>query len=126
MNGLIDRMRLDFARVLAFRLAGGEWSQADADEIGLTIRAAIADKDVELISGWAAWCAVEAACYFGSAPVLPRALDTKSCKDCGHLSRLGPGYCAQRPDLPPAYTVGHPLNQLPLDLGATCAVWRSQ
>lgn len=126
MDDQIERMRRDFARVLAFRLASGEWGAVDADDIGLTIRAVIAGKDAALVSAWAAWCAAEAASYFGPAPSLPRALGPTACKTCRNLARLGPGYCAERPDLPPAYTDGHPLHQLPPDLGAACAVWRSQ
>lgn len=41
MDDVIARMRNDFGRVLAFRLALGEWSAADADEFGLAIRTAI-------------------------------------------------------------------------------------
>lgn len=49
-----------------------------------------------------------------------------SCKTCRHLHRpgLSDGHCGGRDDLPPAYTPGHPLRQLPEDGGASCAAWR--
>ena len=125
MNDVIDRMRRDFGRVLAFRLALGEWSAADADEFGLAIRTAIDARDTALIASWADWCAALAASYVGPVPEMPRAPQPPACATCGHRSRLGDGYCAQRSDLPPAYSAGHPLKQLPTDLGASCAAWRS-
>ena len=49
-----------------------------------------------------------------------------SCHTCAHLCRpgLSDGHCGGRDDLPPAYTPGHPLHQLPDDRGASCTAWR--
>jgi len=49
-----------------------------------------------------------------------------SCGTCAHLCRpgLSDGHCGGRDDLPPAYTPGHPLRQLPDDGGANCSAWR--
>ena len=54
------------------------------------------------------------------------ASDSTSCKTCAHRRRpgLSDGYCSGRDDLPPAYTPGHPLRQLPADGGASCPAWR--
>ena len=125
MDDAINRMRHDFGRILAFRLALGEWSAADADDVGLAIRAAIDTRDAALIASWAVWCATLASAYVGPTPEIPRTKQTPACATCGHRARLGVGYCAQRTDLPPAYSAGHPLHQLPPDLGASCAAWRS-
>lgn len=48
-----------------------------------------------------------------------------ACQTCTHRRRpgLSDGYCGERADLPPAYTSGHPLNQLPADGGASCTAW---
>lgn len=47
------------------------------------------------------------------------------CRTCANLQRpgLSDGYCGSRPDLPPAYTTGHPLRCLPDDGGANCPDW---
>ncbi len=49
-----------------------------------------------------------------------------SCRTCAHLCHpgLSDGHCGGRDDLPPAYTPGHPLHQLPDDGGASCSAWR--
>lgn len=49
-----------------------------------------------------------------------------ACRTCTHFRRpgLSDGYCCERDDLPPAYTPGHPLRQLPDDGGASCPAWR--
>lgn len=48
------------------------------------------------------------------------------CRRCASFRRpgLSDGYCGGRDDLPPAYTPGHPLRQLPEDRGASCNLWR--
>lgn len=48
-----------------------------------------------------------------------------ACRTCAHLRipGLSAGYCGGRDDLPPAYTPGHPLRQLPDDGGASCTAW---
>ena len=48
-----------------------------------------------------------------------------ACRTCAHRHRpgLSDGYCGSRSDLPPAYTSGHPLHQLPDDGGANCSDW---
>ncbi len=49
-----------------------------------------------------------------------------ACATCAHRRRpgLSGGYCAGRDDLPPAYTLSHPLRQCPPDDGADCPAWR--
>lgn len=49
-----------------------------------------------------------------------------ACRTCAHLCRpgLSDGHCGGRDDLPPAYTPGHPLRQLPDDGGASCPAWQ--
>lgn len=50
------------------------------------------------------------------------------CRWCAFLRRPGKsaGYCASadRPDLPPAYGLHHPLRRLPADQGDTCPAFR--
>lgn len=51
------------------------------------------------------------------------------CGTCRHMSRpgLSDGYCGgNRPDLPPAYGLHHPLRRLPADHGVTCRRWGPQ
>ncbi|MDD2742339.1 MAG: hypothetical protein PHV02_08700 [Rhodocyclaceae bacterium] len=121
---LIDAMRADFNRLAAFRIALGEWKQADAQEIGLAIRAIIAGKDTELIAAWAGWCAELVATYHGPTPINSRPC-AHACTSCRHLTKpaRSDGACAQRTDLPPAYGPGHPLHLLPADGGSTCQLW---
>ncbi len=47
------------------------------------------------------------------------------CNGCRHFARpeLSDGYCGGRADLVPAYRPRHPLQALPADGGANCAVW---
>lgn len=124
INDLIATLRQDFNRLAAFRVASGEWQPADAQEIGLTIRAIIAGKDAALITAWAGWVAALVTTYHGPAPVIPRA-SAHVCTSCRHLTQPGKraAYCATRNDLPPAYGPGHPLQHLPADSGASCAQW---
>lgn len=115
MNALIDQMRADFGRVMAFRLDRGEWSWADVDEIGLAIRAIVAGGDAELIKAWAAWVAELSASEYGPVPALPHRGPT-ACLTCRHVlppGRPGSGDCYVRTDAPPD------------DLGATCPDWRA-
>lgn len=48
------------------------------------------------------------------------------CRRCASFRRpgLSDGYCGGRDDLPPAYTPGHPLRQLPENGGASCSIWQ--
>jgi len=49
------------------------------------------------------------------------------CRWCAHFARPGraDGYCGgERPDLPPAYGLHHPLRRLPADQGENCAAFR--
>ena len=48
-----------------------------------------------------------------------------SCRYCAHHRRPGIGnrYCGGRSDLPLAYGRGHPLRQLPDDMGDSCRVF---
>lgn len=53
----------------------------------------------------------------------PAPRKSQSCRVCQHLAKPGrvePGYCAEREDLPFAYSEGHPLRRLPEDRGANC------
>lgn len=126
MDSLIRQMRQDFNRLMAFSLENGDWTRADANEIGTAVRAVMAQADEAAVKSWAQWLKTEAAKHYGPAPALiPR--HAHACTTCRHLTKPGrveTGYCAQRIDLPPAYTEGHPLHQLPTDQGASCAMWR--
>lgn len=63
-----------------------------------------------------------------ATPVLVSTTTTpgRSCKRCRHRATPGksePGYCAERPELPPAYGPNNPLRKLPEDGGASCSKW---
>lgn len=57
MKGIIDKMRADFVVVTEDRIASGEWSKADADEVGEAIRVAVVSNDPSAIAMWARWLA---------------------------------------------------------------------
>ena len=89
-----------------------------ADTINDAIRAGM--------QGGSDFHAIENGHEIGS-PMKPmsRPAEARACRNCTHRSHwplLGtdPGYCNQRPDLPPAYGQHHPLRRLPADRGATC------
>ena len=58
----------------------------------------------------------------------PRTPTPTRCRWCDFLRRPGraSGYCASadRPDLPPAYGLHHPLRKLPADQGESCPAFR--
>ena len=124
MSELIATLRQDLNRLAAFRIASGEWQPAEAQEIGLTIRAIIAGKDADTITAWAGWVSGLGATYHGPTPIIPRP-GTHVCTTCRHWTKRGKldAYCATRNDLPPVYGPGHPLQHLPADSGASCAQW---
>ena len=53
-DSLIAKMRADFRVVAEDRLAAGDWSQKDVDEIGAAIKAAIEGKS-DAAPLWARW-----------------------------------------------------------------------
>lgn len=54
----------------------------------------------------------------------PTACPEDHCTACANSRKPGASrYGAARPDLPPAYSEGHPLRQLPDDGGASCTSW---
>ena len=117
------RMRADWATVAQ---AQG-WSEAEAQEAGLAIKAAIDAEDGALVQCWADWLASESAKTTpAGASRAPEAIP--QCRTCGNTKRPGqanfPGYCTARPDLAPIYGEGHPLRRLPEDKGTSCTVWR--
>lgn len=60
MEGLktvIEKMRADFVRVAEVRRQRGDWSEADQNEIGAAIKAAVEKGDPDMILSWAAWLA---------------------------------------------------------------------
>lgn len=60
---------------------------------------------------------------FLSAEVIPeREPEPTTCTSCTHSRKPGgvTRYCLARTELPPAYGDGHPLRQLPDDMGAAC------
>lgn len=123
----IDQMRDHFERLAERRIREGLWTEADARECSDAIKAALEGGDEATLQLWAAWLAEVVA-----NERLPRvrAPAVRSCRTCTHASRPGlveiPGYCGGRTDLPPVYGEGHPLRQLPADLGAECATWRKR
>ena len=54
---IIDKMRADWPVVEEDRITSGQWSQADADEVGAAIKAAIDANDTTTILLWARWMA---------------------------------------------------------------------
>lgn len=57
MKTVIDKMRGDFVRVAEVRKQRGDWSEADENEIGAAIKAAVEKGDPDMILSWAAWLA---------------------------------------------------------------------
>ncbi|MER2518612.1 MAG: hypothetical protein ABTR92_19815 [Candidatus Accumulibacter phosphatis] len=57
MQGVIHKMRADFALVSENRRAAGEWSDQDVSEIGAAIKAAIATNDAAMLACWSLWLA---------------------------------------------------------------------
>lgn len=60
-------------------------------------------------------------------PTATNAIVNQSCQQCANYSNQF-GYCGSndRPDLPSAYTEGHPLKRLPADRGASCEEFSRQ
>jgi hypothetical protein len=125
LDSLRDQMRTDLNRIVSARLANGEWTKADADEVGEAIRATLNSGDRLLISQWAGWCKTTAATYHVPMPI-PQIRPAHVCTTCAHLTRVGksdPGYCAQPIDTPFAYCPGNHLRRLPDDRGSACQYW---
>ena len=57
MKAVVAKMRADFVRVADVRKARGDWSEADQQEIGAAIKAAVDKGDPDMISSWALWLA---------------------------------------------------------------------
>lgn len=57
MKRVVDKMRTDFDLVAKERIARGEWTEADAQEIGAAIKVHIDSEDVVNISLWSSWLA---------------------------------------------------------------------
>lgn len=116
----LTRLRADWAAAAQAR----GWSEAEAQEAGAAIKAAIDAGDDALVALWADWLAGEAGkpgAQRTAAPFRPL------CRTCGNTRRPGqadfPGYCTARTDLAPIYGEAHPLRRLPEDKGASCTAW---
>jgi len=57
MENLIAKMRADWTIVAADRVARGEWTAEDEEDIGLAIKAAVTSGQRETIAMWARWLA---------------------------------------------------------------------
>lgn len=57
MQQIIAKMRADWSVVAQDRRAAGEWTEADEIEIGNEIKAAIAQRDPDLLCCWARYLA---------------------------------------------------------------------
>lgn len=51
----IGKLRQDFAAVRAWMVEVGEWTEAQAAEIGQAIKDAVAEADAGYLAFWAAW-----------------------------------------------------------------------
>ncbi|NMG64903.1 hypothetical protein GPA19_08085 [Azoarcus indigens] len=63
MKQMVDKMRADFARVVAVRKERGEWTQTEEKEIGEAIAAAVKAEDPDMIVSWSCWLADISAAY---------------------------------------------------------------
>lgn len=52
---IVEKMRSDFDLVAKERIRRGEWTDADAKEIGAAIKAHVDSGDVDHIMLWASW-----------------------------------------------------------------------
>ncbi len=55
MTAPMARLRADFNRVVADRLASGAWGQEDVAMCNAAIQKALRDDDLELLGCWARW-----------------------------------------------------------------------
>jgi hypothetical protein len=56
MDGVnIEAMRAAYRTVRKWGVSCGEWSESEADEMGLAIKQAIADQDAGYLAWWAEW-----------------------------------------------------------------------
>ena len=120
----LAQMRYDWSVVIpALERAG--WSAEELAALAAQAKADIASGDEALITAWATW--LSRGCTDFSL---------RRCSSCSNLRTPGIacayqrrpelpiGHCAgNRPDLPPAYTSGHPLRRLPADGGVSCPAW---
>ena len=65
MKAIIAKMRTDWAIVEEDRIACGDWTAADTDELGEAVRVAVESKDANQITLWARWLADLSSIAFG-------------------------------------------------------------
>ena len=110
----VARMRWLWPRV-ARRLAEEGWTEADLLEARGLLADAVAAGDALVLAGWLEWLEDHDAralrlCAMCAAFRQPKGTD---------------GFCgASETDLPPAFSIGHPLKRLPVDGGVSCVHWR--
>ena len=111
----LNRMRADWDAVFP-RLDSLGWSADDLSALWANAAADMASGDKAVVDAWAKWLADTRKILAG-----------RTCINCTHHSRPGKsdGHCSSgRPDLPFAYTAGHPLRRLPLDKGISCTFFQ--
>lgn len=129
MKAMIDKLRVDFGRVVAARIQAGLWTEDDEAMAGEAIRKAIERSDKDLVLCWARWLAVLSARDLMETPRPdPVTVATHGCDECQHKTTRfsSSGYCGGRADLAPVYGEGHPLRVLPADGGVSCARFKER
>lgn len=102
--------------LVAQRLAGEGWSEADLLEARGLLAGAVQASDAAALDGWRVWMEQHLA------------RPERRCVACGAFRqpRGSDGFCSGgRGDLPLAFSAGHPLRRLPADGGVACVMWRA-
>jgi len=88
MKAIIEKMRADFVVVTQDRIASGEWSAGDADDIGNAIRSVVESGDQSGIAMWARWLA-DLAAFVTAWTLVVRATEGRMREEARRISQAG-------------------------------------
>lgn len=124
MKLMIDKMRADFALVIAARRAAGLWAAGDEAQAGREIARLVEAKSDEGLLGWSRWLArLALQDLLGVSDLAELKATARNCAECALHGKADDeaARCHGRDGMIRLYGKAHPLALLPDDGAASCA-----
>lgn len=124
MKLMIDKMRADFALVIAGRRTAGIWVEGDEADAGRAIAKLVSDRDEEGLLMWSRWLARLALLdLLGFSELTQPSAENRQCSECDRFGAPEDkdAQCHGRAALVRLYGRAHPLALLPSDSATSCA-----